>query len=206
MTLEGKDYFSSKEAYFATARPHWQHFQGQDKWFLDYTGIGQILEKHQVTYLNVTNELWQENSHQLVPQKLQKLAGSDFISFAKLKGDSEYGATLSIKNFFGLYPDPHRHLHHGDNDEKIEDSILKINQEYQKLFNRFFVVEGVYTASNVDWSNNTKQISPDLGVILGGKDAFQVDSYTLRLIGRQTKGSLINLLSNYQKIFGGKFS
>jgi len=206
MTDGGKDCFSSKEADFEKGKQHWQHFQKQDQWFLKYTGIDKVLEKHNATYLNVTNELWQENSQDLIPQKINLLAGSDFISLAKLKGDGEYGATLSIKNFFGLYPDPKRNKYHGEDDEKVQDSILKINQIYQKLFNCFFIVEGVFTASHVDWENKGSQSFKDFGIILGGKDGYEVDSYALKLMGRQFSGALIDLLPNYKKIFGGSFS
>ncbi|MFA6249992.1 MAG: DUF362 domain-containing protein [Candidatus Shapirobacteria bacterium] len=205
-TLGQGDYFSSKEAYFETGKQHWDHFREQDQWFLNYTGIGEVLKKHHTTYLNITSELWQENTTNLVPKKIKDLHGADFISLAKLKGDSEFGATLSIKNFFGLYPDPHRKKYHGEDDTKLLQSILEINKTYRQLFNCFFVVEGIFTASHVDWGSKGLQSFKDFGVIVGGKDGYQVDSYAFKLINRQPLGQLKNLLSDYQKIFGGTFT
>ena len=198
--------FSSKEADFEKGIIHWDFFKKQDNWFLAYTGIDKVLAKHNITYLNVTNELWSENSHTLIPQKLQNLAGSDFISFSKLKGDGEYGATLSIKNIYGLYPDPHRKKYHGENDKLLLTSILEINKIYQKLFKCFFIVEGVFIASHVDWSSKKEPlIFPDLGIIVGGSDALEVDSTVLAAIGRQFTGPLSTLLADYQHQIGGYF-
>lgn len=207
-TEEGEDSFSSSEAQFDTGQKHWDFFKAGDDWFLKTTGIDQVIKKYDVTYINITNELWagRESPIPLVPQVLYDLRGSDFISFAKLKGDGDYGATLSIKNLFGLYPDPHRmKKYHGENDELIKDSILKINQIYRPLFNHFSVIEGVYFASYVNWSKHVHQVFQDLGVIMGGQDALQVDDTALKMIQVQPSGALKTLWTDYQKLFGGSF-
>ncbi len=207
-TEEGEDSFSSSEAQFDTGQKHWDFFKAGDDWFLRNSGIGKVIGKYGITYINVTNELWagRESPIPLVPQVLYDLQGSDFISFAKLKGDGDYGATLSIKNLFGLYPDPHRmKKYHGENDELIKDSILKINQTYRPLFKHFSIVEGVYFASYVHWSKHIHQVSQDLGIIIGGQDALQVDDTALKMTQTQPSGSLKTLLVDYQKLFGGNF-
>lgn len=207
-TMEGKDSFSSSEAQFDTGKQHWDFFKTGDKWFLKNTGVDQVINKYDIAYINVTDELWsgRESIVPLVPQKLYDLKGSDFVSFAKLKGDGDYGATLSIKNLFGLYPDPHwGKYYHGDNDSKIKQSILNINQKYRSLFNFFSVVEGVYFASHVNWTENIHRVYRDLGVIVGGKDALQVDDTVLKLMSANLDGPLETMLVNYKNIFGGDF-
>jgi len=207
-TEEGEDSFSSSEAQFETGQKHWDFFKAGDDWFLKTTGIDKVIEKYKVTYINITNELWagRESQIPLIPQVLYDLRGSDFISFAKLKGDGDYGATLSIKNLFGLYPDPHRmKKYHGENDELIKDSILKINQIYRPLFNHFSIIEGVYFASYVNWSKHVHRVFEDLGVIIGGQDPLEVDDTALQMTRTQPSGALKTLWIDYQKIFGGNF-
>jgi hypothetical protein len=202
-----QDAFSSKEAQFETGIAHWDFYKQADEWFLQHTGIGEVLKKHNATYINVTNELWanRQSPIELIPQAIYDLKGSDFISFAKLKGDADYGATLSIKNLFGLYPDPTRLAkYHADSETHLAHHIIHINKIYKELFNCHFVVEGIYTATSFDWANkeNTKTFF-DQQVIIGGPDAIQVDDTALKVIGRQLKGPLSNLLTDYQSQIGG---
>lgn len=205
---EGVDSFSSKEADFETGKVHWDLFKAGDDWYLKSTGIADVLAKHQATYINITNELWSEKQSiiPLVPQVLYDLKGSDFVSLAKLKGDADYGATLSIKNFFGLYPDPHRmKKYHGENEEKLLRSILEINKIYKELFNCYYIIEGIYNASSFDWSHKENTVNfSDKGFICGGSDAVQVDDTVLKAIDREFKGPLKNLLTDYQKLLGGQ--
>jgi hypothetical protein len=102
-----------------------------DQWFLEYSGIGKILKKHGVEFLNITEENWGkrtidpeniqfhvEGKHQPVedpdfyswiPEKLYELKGADFLSLAKLRlGIQDIPASLSIKNLFGMIPHPSR--------------------------------------------------------------------------------------------------
>ncbi|NHI84070.1 MAG: hypothetical protein EAX81_07190, partial [Candidatus Thorarchaeota archaeon] len=39
---------------------HFEHeaLRESDKWFLEYSGIGRILKKHNVEYVNVIVEIW----------------------------------------------------------------------------------------------------------------------------------------------------
>ena len=205
---EGIDSFSSKEADFETGKIHWDFFKEGDEWFLKSSGIGKVLEKHHAKYINITNELWagRQSIIPLVPQALYDLKGTDFISFAKLKGDADYGATLSIKNLFGLYPDPCRYKKfHQENENKLLPGIVEINRTYQELFNCYFVVEGIYIASHFDWSHPENSATfPNRGFICGGKDAVQIDSTALKAISRKFIGTLENLLPEYQKVLGGQ--
>ena len=203
------DEFSSKEAQFETGKIHWDFYKQADEWFLHYTGIDKVLAKHNATFVNVTNELWANRQSPIlpVPQVIYDLKGADFISFAKLKGDADYGATLSIKNLFGLYPDPTRLAKfHVDHDSKLAGHIITINEIYRKLFNCIYVIEGIFTSKNVDWNNKENCIVlTDQKLICGGSDAVQVDDTVLKAIDRQMTGPLANLLIDFQKQFGGSF-
>lgn len=204
-----EDAFSSKEAQLETGKVHWDFYRQADEWFLKHTGIGEVLKKYNATYINVTNELWADKQSPVfpVPQVLYDLKGSDFISLAKLKGDADYGATLSIKNLFGLYPDPTRLAkYHAESETHLAQHIININKIYTDLFNCYYLVEGVYSASHFDWANqqNTAHFN-NLGFICGGQDAVQVDDTALKSIGRQLRGALSNLLTEYQTQIGGTF-
>lgn len=103
--VSGTDYFSSKEATIETGKQHWEHFKRQDSWFLKATGIDEVLKKHKVEYLNITNEVWAGRTvnprlikkiveekyppvhfpelYSYVPTKLFKLRGSNLVSFCQ---------------------------------------------------------------------------------------------------------------------------
>ena len=185
------DYFSSKEATLKTGKKHWSHFKKQDKWFLSTTGIGKVLKKHKVEYINITNEVWLDNIidskkikalveakyepivfkelYSYIPKKLFSLKSCDFISFAKAKRELEYAFTLSTKNLFGLIPDPTRYpKYHGDNESLLSQNIRDINKIYRSLFNCSFVVDGVFTASNAKSMEEVECVK-DWGVILAAK-------------------------------------
>ena len=206
---KSEDVFSSKEADFETGKKHWDFYRKADDWFLKHEGNDKVLAKHNATYINVTDELWAGNKSPtpLVPRKIYDLRGCDFVSFAKLKGDADYGASLSVKNFFGLYPDPSRFKKfHRENENKLLQGIIDINRTYRDLFNCTYVVEGVYSASHFDWSHTENSMTfPNTGVIIGGKDGLQVDDTALKVVNRKLTGTLANLLIEYKKQIGGTF-
>jgi len=143
--------------------------------------------------------------YNLVPKKLFDLQGSDYISLAKLKGDTDYGISLSIKNTFGLIPDPHRVAgYHGENGTKqLVGNIIDINKIYQTLFTPHFIIDGIFSASIMDWDAIKSHLISNLNIIIAGNDGYQVDSYGSLLTGRQFFGALDGLLSEYKQIFGG---
>lgn len=221
------DYFSSSEATIETGKQHWQFFKDQDKWFLDNEGFREILKKHNAKYINITNEVWKENVidsnlikkevgkkfsdlhleklYKYFPKKLYDLKGSTLISFAKAKKDKEYGLTLSIKNLFGLIPDPNRAVagYHGNEDENLVPSIIDIHKIYQSFFDMRFVIDGVFTASEMDFETNTTDPYLNWGVIIGGRDALNVDLTGKELMKGEFKNAIKELSTAYKKEFGG---
>ncbi|MFA5776092.1 MAG: DUF362 domain-containing protein [Patescibacteria group bacterium] len=224
------DYFSSKEANLKTGKDHWDFFKKQDGIFLNETGIGKVLKKHNAEYLNITNEVWggktasphevktiveskyapvsAEDLYSYIPNKIYELKGYDMISFSKAKIDSSYGASLSIKNLFGLIPDPTRYekYHGGDTEHLLTQSIIDANKIYRSLFNTKFVVEGVFEHCSINWDTEIATPILDWGVIIGGSDALEVDTIANKLLKTNFAGAIKDLSERYKRIINGNDS
>ncbi len=142
---------------------HWRQIIAEDKAFLDKYGFTDLFNEFDVTYINVTEEVWQgriadpsevkriveskyrpvqnEQLYTMVPVELFKLRPSTFISFARMK----MYASFTLKNLFGMIPDPLRPYWHGPNHSTIAQSIVDINKIYHALFNVFGICEAIYT-------------------------------------------------------------
>ncbi|MBN2015483.1 DUF362 domain-containing protein [Candidatus Dojkabacteria bacterium] len=220
-----EDYFSSEEATLENGRKHWNFFKKQDKWFLKKEGFDSLMEKHNARYINVTNAVWQKDTapkedvkkiverdltpvvheefYSYVPKEISDLKGADFISFAKAKLDTGYGLSLSIKNMFGMIPDPTRApKYHKDEDKYLADAIIDMHKIYGSLFNMNFVVDGVFTACEMDFDTNTTVPYRNWGVIIGGKNALEVDRVGSELMRGEFKGAMIELNEKYASNFG----
>jgi len=132
---------------------HWDHILKEDQYFLDTYGFTDLFQDYDVEYVNVTDEIWKGKSidseeiktrtesrynpvrvkrmYGFVPKKLYKYSGSTFISLNRVQ---QY-ATFSLKNMFGLIPDPMRSWWHGRNSSRIASSIVDINKIYNSIFN-----------------------------------------------------------------------
>jgi len=219
------DYFSSKEATLESGKQHWEFFKGMDEWFLKYTGIGDVLKKYNAQYLNITNEIWRGNianpqeiaslveskfppvaikdMYAVIPQSLLELKGAPLISFAKAKIDSNYGASFSIKNLFGLIPDPTRYekYHGGDPEKLLSRSIIDVHKIYQSLFDVKFVVESVFQYGKMDWTTGRSQKINGDGTLIAGDDGYKVDKEAERTYKVKSSGPLKNLLKEYKNVF-----
>lgn len=218
-----EDYFSSREATKETGKQHWDFFKKMDDWFLTSTGIGEVLNKHNAQYINITNEIWQnqiadpnivkeicetrfkpvENTHlhETIPQKVFELRGKPLISLAKTKIDSSYGASLSIKNMFGLIPDPTRFVeyHGGESENKLTQSIIDINKIYSSLFSVKYINESVFNYCRMDWETEKSDPIPGNGLVVAGNHGSKVDKTTLETLNVKLQGPLLDLLSQYAK-------
>ncbi|MEW6033128.1 MAG: hypothetical protein AB1645_09690 [Bacillota bacterium] len=81
----------------------------------------------------------QEELYGVVPRALFDLRGGVMVSFAKLKTGS-----WSLKNLFGLIPDPIRGRWHGEEGQLLGRSIIDISAIYRALFRVAGIVEGIY--------------------------------------------------------------
>ncbi len=152
--------------------PDWSWFKSgehrnqiimEDKAFIDEYGFADLFSEFNVTYINVTEEVWNgrianpaevkriveskykpvqnEKLYGLVPAKLFDLRDSTFISYARMK----MYASFTIKNLFGMIPDPARPYWHGPQDSTVTQSIIDINKIYHSLFNIFGICEAILT-------------------------------------------------------------
>lgn len=219
-----EDYFSSKEASLETGKKHWDFFKEMDEWFLNETGIADVLKSHHSTYISTTDEIWSgrgANSEAIrsiveekftpvqnpqlyegVPQILLDLKGAPLVSLSKAKIDSSYGASLSIKNIYGLIPDPNRfRKYHGedDNESLLTQSIVDIHKIYQSLFDLKFIVESVFDYCRMNWDTEKSEPMPGNNLLIAGTDGAAVDEEALSRLNANLIGPMANLLSLYKK-------
>ncbi|MGB9135612.1 MAG: hypothetical protein WCC63_08565 [Candidatus Bathyarchaeia archaeon] len=173
----------------SNARARWRWIKEQDEWFLRFSGIDKVLAKHCVEYINVTEEVWSARAleseevrdlvdnrygmltspemYGFVPTKVYELRDSTLISL-NFSRSIEGGISLSIKNLFGLIPDPARYgKWHGKSDSRLPKSIVEINKIYRSLFSPCY------------WINEIK----GQGTFVGSRNSVEADSVTARLMG-----------------------
>jgi len=185
---------------------HWDHLKVEDNIFLEKYGFKDLFEAFNVTYINVTEEVWNERIadpeaiqqavesrfkpvhegklYHSVPQKLFDLRGSTFISFARLK----MYASFTFKNMFGLIPDPMRTWWHGPKNEKINQSIMDINKVYHALFNVYGICEAINKTAFIDPDGEYEgvytgrySLSEGTGTVVMGRDLVSLDAILLNL-------------------------
>ncbi|MFQ5833930.1 MAG: hypothetical protein ACE5H4_14585 [Candidatus Thorarchaeota archaeon] len=167
---------------------HWDQIKKEDKAFLDENGFTDLLNEFDATYVNVTDEVWNgkvadpsevkrlvemqfkpvqlEEIYSIVPKKLFDLRGSTFISLARAK----LYATFTIKNLFGMLPDPARPWWHGKDESRYLESIIAIKKVYRSIFNLYGICEAFSSLSVPhDEGDFSLQVPPMRYNILGGK-------------------------------------
>jgi len=189
---------------------HWDQIKKEDKAFLDENGFTDLFKEFDVSYINVTDEVWSgriadptevkrsvesrfkpvqiEKLYSMVPNKLYDLRGSTFISFAKLK----MYATFTLKNMFGMIPDPARPWWHGSKGSMIARSIVDINKIYHSLFNVYGICEALNTMSFQHPDGKFSLLLPrmkyniveDLGIVAFGRNLVSLDAILLNLTDR----------------------
>lgn len=192
----------------SNARAKWLWIKEQDKWFLRFSSINEILTKHDVEYINVTEEIWSNRTldpnevrdfvdskygilvsqemYNFVPTRIYELRDSTFISLNNSRARIGEQASLSTKNLFGLIPDPARYAKwHGKNDSHLSQNIVDINKIYRSLFSPCY------------WINEIKE----LGVFVGSKNSVEADAVTAKLMGIDPE--TIGYLRHAANVFGG---
>lgn len=197
----------SREITPENAKRNWDWIREQDRWFLETTGIDEVLRKYNAEYVNITEEVWQGRAadpeavasivqrrypgviklaelYSYVPQRLFELKGSTFINLAKLKSLS-----FSLKNLFGLIPDPWRYRWHGPRGSLLGQSIVEISAIYRALFDMLGILEGIYRVPfyrdsgrfETPWGNY--DVVENLGVVLMGRELVVLDDVAATMIG-----------------------
>ncbi|MFX1251440.1 MAG: DUF362 domain-containing protein [Promethearchaeota archaeon] len=180
-------------------------YRRNEDWFLKNSGIGQILEKHEVEYLNLTEEVWagrtcsadtirtevesrfgpleNEILYSLVPSRLYDMRGGSILSLTKAKTSfGLIGISLTLKNMFGMIPGPRRGKFHGKKDCKLNQSIIDINKIYMSLFHLRGLVEAVFsTTRTIDPVNPT--IYRNLGYVWGSNHGLELDAFITAQMG-----------------------
>lgn len=185
----------------------WDQIRTMDKWFLDEYGFTDLFNEFGVEYINVTEEVWQgrtidpqqvkktveakfspvftDKLYGCVPRKLFDLRGSTFVSFAKVK----HYASFTLKNVFGLIPDPLRAWWHGPKNERFDQSINDVNKIYASLFNMYGICEALrYTAvshpeGEFGEPRMKYNVAKDLGIVSFGRHLVSVDAALFSLLG-----------------------
>lgn len=189
----------------------WDQLRKQDKWFLDEYGFTDLFEEQGVEYVNVTEEVWRgrttdagkireavdarfapvfrEELYSCIPQKLYELRGATLISFGKVKGIRGTFPSLTMKNLFGLIPDPLRSWWHGPSDKWLGRNIVDVNKVYSALFNVYGICEALRHATldhpdgevKVPWGSYN--VVKDLGFIALGRHLVFLDAVLCGLMG-----------------------
>jgi len=189
------------------AKRKWKWIKEQDAWFLRYSGIEKVLEKHGVEYVNITEEVWNrrtvandeiekiveerfgslknEEMYGFVPKKVYDLRGHSLISLNMSRITREI-MSLSTKNLFGLIPDPARYGRwHGKNDSLLPQSIANINKIYRSLFEPCFWINEIINRQ----------------LLVGSENSVQADAVTASIEGVNPKK--IEYLQHASEVFGG---
>jgi len=196
-----------------------------DEWFLKTSGVGDVLKRHGVEYVNVTEEVWgkrtvnpetikemaskyppvaAEEFYARVPTKLFDFRKGTFLSLAKYRLNHDPIAfSLTLKNFFGMIPGPGRVKYHGENDSKLSRSIVDMNVVYRSVFNVKGMVDGFYTASRGKTPEEAikPEVARDKGVLLGGENGVKLDAFVAAMEGRDP--ATVDYLNLASTVFGG---
>lgn len=194
-----------------------------DKWFLEIAGLEELLEKYNVEYVNITEEVWKgevvdpeiireivekkfsavqhKELYGVIPKKIFGLKNAVLIDLAKIKTDGNVAMSLSTKNLFGLIPDPKRSPRYHDHEKKILPyAVLDMNKIYRALFKTVFINEGIFTAIDGP-SPEQGRLKENLGLIVAGYNSLNVDLVTAKLVGIDPKELLDNLLQPVNRVF-----
>jgi uncharacterized protein (DUF362 family) len=180
--------------------------RGSDEWFLRYSGIDKVLEKHGVEYLNITEENWagrtvdakeiraqveskyepvmRDELYGVIPEKLYELRHGDLLSLSKVKlWQDDIGVSLTIKNLFGMIPNPSRMRYHGKGHKDLHVNIVDIFKIYDSVFNIKGVVEAMKTASVHDADEGKTCVIPDPRFVAVSKHPLGMDAACALMMG-----------------------
>lgn len=198
------------------AREHLDWLREQDRHFFADSGIGEVLERHGAEFLNVTEEIWSGRAasarevqllverryppvvhselYGCVPQRLLDLRGMPMLNLAKLKvtraGTEAVFFSLSMKNLFGLIPEPNRGDYHGKDRTGLANSIADMCKIHTALFDVTHVAEAMHNTliSREGFSdpNDPRKglgLVSDLGLAVTGRDPAEVDAFIVSQFG-----------------------
>ncbi|RJP46663.1 MAG: DUF362 domain-containing protein [Armatimonadetes bacterium] len=188
----------------------WNFYQKQDRYYLEKTGIGKVLEKFKAEYINITDEYWKgeivepqiikdvvqkkhkdiywKNFYSYIPKKLFNIKDqATLISLAKIKleeGNKNIVVSLSIKNIFGLIPSPSRQdPYHKDDHSQIPQAIIDIHKIYSTLFpNSLWINEGVFNLVK-NYCEENQFYEKDKNLVFASMDPTEADITVCEFFG-----------------------
>jgi len=181
----------------------WNQIKKEEKEFLDTNGYTDLFEEFDVEYINVTDEVWSgrvadpekvkqmvksrygslhtEKLYGLMPKKLYDLRGSTLVSFAKMQTYNSF----TIKNLFGLIPDPVRAWWHGPGDKRLPHNpvVDPVGEFLDPMGTKYHVVENI-------------------GVVAFGRNPVSLDAIFCNLAGFNMS-QYGDYLRKSENVFGG---
>ncbi len=161
--------------------------------------MDKVLEKHGVEYINITEENWagrtvdpneirvqvearfdpvmRNELYGVVPERLYELRHGDLLSLSKVKlWHDAIGVSFTLKNLFGMIPDPSRMKYHGTGHKDLHINIVDIYKIYHSIFNIKGVVEAIKTASLHNPEEGRTGIYSDPKFAAVSKNALELDA------------------------------
>jgi uncharacterized protein (DUF362 family) len=195
-----------------------------DEWFLEWSGVGKILKKHGVEFLNLSEEYWGERNkdpqqiqkevearfsptmlsemYEFIPQRLYDMKGCDLLSLAKVRaGMGDIGASLAVKNFFGMIPFPSRWKYHGKKNCDLSQNICDINKVYHTFFDVKGVTESIRTGTKLNPETKKDEVIKDSGFAAVSKNILDLDAVVATMLGKNPEE--IPHLKEAQILFNG---
>ena len=196
----------SKTVTGANARDEWDWIREQETKYLRRLGLSDVMERHGAEFVNITDEVWsgrivdpgevkekvearygpvaEEQLYGFMPETLRVHEGAPLVSLGKVKGIGGKFPSLSLKNLFGLIPDPLRSWWHGPGDARLGESIIDITRVYASYFPLYGVCEALREATamnpqgavKVEWGRY--DIVRDLGFAALGGNLMNLDAVT----------------------------
>jgi len=206
----------------------WEEIRRQDEGFLDKYGFSDLFQEYGAEYVNVTEEIWagrtvdhgkvkervverygpvaEEQMYGFMPEALKVHEGAPLVSLGKVKGIEGKFPSLTLKNLFGLIPDPLRSWWHGPKDIRLGESIIDIAKVYASYFPLYGVCEAFREATamrpkgavKVEWGSY--DIVKDLGFASLGENLMNLDAVTSAIM--RVDPSKVSYITLGEAIFG----
>lgn len=202
----------SREVTPENGRENWEWIREQEAAYFARFGLDAVLGRDDVTYVNVTDEVWEgrvvpagevraavegrggvltfEELYGTMPAVLMEWRGRPLLSLARIKISDPTlagaGSSLSLKNMFGLIPEPNRGIYH----TRLPDAIVDAHVLYGTFFDVVGVCEGVFHAIRMGdegaydtaWGYRYDDVE-GLGVIVAGANQTEADAFAAALFG-----------------------
>jgi|GEM_PF-2468953 len=172
-----------------------------DIYFLKKQGFKKFFEDENLTYINVTEEAWNNKNidadiikkivkekynyelknkelYGCIPKALFRYKGKSLISLSKIKGIILPGFlffTLSMKNLFGLIPKTCRRNYHGK--PKLVNTIIDMNVIYRSLFDVVGISEALF---NTLFISEKPHVIENSGCMAASRDLVTLDAAIIK--------------------------